>query len=131
MGEYLRRVRKLPGHGRFRTGISLRAPLGKPSESSQPSSSEARFILFVSFPYFGGSSEGIALDSESESVNLLDFKGLGVDVPAHRAPAGGGGRGSVREISAEEEGDSIGKILVHQARYMIFDNCKLYSFASR
>ena len=38
------------------------------------------------------------------------------DVPDRRAVA-----------SAEErERDKIGEILVHQARYMIFDNCKLY-----
>ena len=123
---YLRTVRTLPGRGRFRTGVSLREPFKEPLELSR---SEDRFVLFVSFPYFGGSSEGIALGPESESVNLLDFKRLVVDVPAHKAPASKEERDSEWEISAEEGGDSIGKILVHQARYMIFDNCKLYALA--
>ena len=71
MDEYLRRVRELPGGERFRTGVSLRASfkessdlpkLGTPEsfELGSPrlpklGSSEDRFILFVSFPYFGGS----------------------------------------------------------------------------
>ena len=124
MGPYLERVRELPGHERFRTGISLRAPFKEPAELSR---SESRFILFASFPYFGGSSQGIVLGSESESVKLLDFKRLGLDIPARRALASKEERDGVREISAEEEGDDIGEILVHQARYMIFDNCKLYT----
>jgi len=44
----------------------------------------------------------------------LDFKRLGVDVP-----------NSCATVSREDK-DDIGGILVHQARYMIFDNCKLY-----
>ena len=117
MGAYLQRVRALPGHGRFRTGVSLLAPFKKPSELSRPGSSDARFILFVSFPYFGGSSEEITLGSERESVKLLDFKPRGAGAPDSRVAA------------SEKERVGKGEILVHQARYMVFDNCKLYSFA--
>ena len=129
MDGYLHRVRKLPGRERFRTGVSLRAPfkktsgfpkLGSPeslklgsSQLPKLGSSEDRFILFVSFPYFGGSIQEIPLGLENESVGLLDFKRLGVDAPDRR----------VAVMMSEEERDDIGKILVHQARYMIFDNC--------
>ena len=121
MDAHLQRVRQLPGHGRFRTGISLRAPFKEPSklpksgsrELSKLGPSEDRFILFVSFPYFGESSQEIALGPQSETVRLIDFGSLGIDVPD---------RGAV----AKGEGDDIRGILVHQARYMVFDNCKLY-----
>jgi len=145
MGAYLGRVRALPGHERFRTGVSLRVPLKEPSEllksdSSDPPkpdpsdplksdspdplkpdssgppkavSSEDRLFLFVSFPYFGISSEKIALDRRRESLKLLDFRLLGVDVRDRRV-----------EVSGEGEA-VMGEILVHQARYMIFDNCEL------
>jgi len=115
MDAYSQRVRALPGRGRFRTGISLRAPFGEPSELSRPRASEDRFILFVSFPYFGGPSKEIALGPENESVGLLDFKSLGVNVNNYRAVVG--------------KRRDIGDISVHQARYMIFDNSKLYFFA--
>ena len=123
MGPYLERVRELPGHERFRTGVSLRAPFKEPAELSR---SESRFILFASFPYFGGSSQGIVLGSESESIKLLDFKRLGLGLPARRAPASEEERDYIGEVPGEE-GDDIGEILVHQARYMIFDNSKLYA----
>jgi len=128
MDAYSRGVRALPGHQRFRTGISLRASFEEPSELSKslspespkpgspevsrPVSSEDRFILFVSFPYFGISSEEITLDQHRESLMLLDFKFLGVDARDHRVKM------------SEEERAGIGEILVHQARYMIFDNRK-------
>ncbi|PUU79838.1 hypothetical protein B9Z19DRAFT_788872 [Tuber borchii] len=128
IGPYLERVRELPGQGRFRTGVSLLVPFKEPAELSR---SESRFILFASFPYFGGSSQGIVLDSESESVKLLDFKRLGLDLPSRRTPAGKEERDDIREISAEEEKDDIGKILVHQARYMIFDNNIMATFRSK
>ena len=133
MDGYLHRVRELPGCEHFRTGVSLRAPfkgqsdfpkLGSPeslklgsSQLSKPGSLEDRFILLVSFPYFG-STEEISLGPENESVGLLDFKRLGVDIPDRKMAA-----------VSEEERDDMGKILVHQARYMIFDNCKLHFFA--
>ena len=128
MGPYLERVRELPGDGHFRTGVSLQALFKEPPELPRPGSSEDRFILFVSFPYFGGSSQGIVLDSESESVKLLDFKRLGLDLPVRRAPATEEERDDIQEISAEER-DEIGEILVHQARYMIFDNCEPQALA--
>ena len=131
MDEYLPRIRELPGSSRFRTGVSLlesfveQSYLPNPgsleslksgsSHLPKPGSSEDRFILFVSLPYFGRSTEKIPPDPNNESVGLLDFKRLGVDAPSRRALAKG-----------EEERDDIGKILVHQARYMVFDNCKLY-----
>ena len=124
MRACLQRVRALPGHGRFRTGVSLRAPFEPPSELSRSGSSEDRFILFVSFPYFGQSSEKIKLDLESESVKLLEFKRLGTGVRGRRAAASREGSDDIREISVEKR-----EILVHQARYMIFDNCKLYFFS--
>ena len=149
MGAYLGRVRALPGHERFRTGVLLRVPLKEPSEllksdSSDPPksdssdplkpdssdplkqdtsdppkavSSEDRLFLFVSFPYFGISSEKITLDRRRESLKLLDFRILGVDVRDRRV-----------EVSGEGEAD-MGEILVHQARYMIFDNCELCALA--
>jgi len=116
MDAYSQRVRALPGLGRFRTGISLRAPSKKPSELAKSGSSEDRFILFVSFPYFGRSSEGTSSGSESESVGLLDFKRQGIDDL------------NLGAMASEEERDPIGEMLVHQARYMIFDNCNFYSF---
>ncbi|KAG0128935.1 hypothetical protein HOY82DRAFT_522130 [Tuber indicum] len=103
--EYLRRVRALPGYKRFRTGVSLRVP----SESS----SENRFILFVSFPYLGESYD-IALGKGRESARLLGFKRLGVHIPNRRGTR-----------------DDIGKILVHQARYIVFDNYTMAIFRSR
>jgi len=114
MDAYSQRVRALPGLGRFRTGVSLRAPSRKPSELVKSGSLGDRFILFVSFPYFGRSSKGISLGSERESVGLLDFKRQGVDDPNPGANA------------REEESDPIGEMLVHQARHMIFDNCNFY-----
>ena len=124
MRAFLHRVRALPGHGRFRTGVSLQAPFKKSSELSRSGSSEDRFIFFVSFPYFGQPSEKIELDLERESVKLLEFKRLGADVRGHRAAASREGSDDTRETSVEK-----GEILVHQARYMIFDNCKLCTFA--
>ena len=118
MEAYLQRIRALPGREQFRTGISLWAPLGEPSKLPQSGSSEARIILFVSFPYFGGSGKEITLGPKSESVKLLDFKRLGAGSPSGKAVA-----------SEEEERGGIGKPLVHQARYMVFDNCKLCSLA--
>ena len=115
MEAYLKRIRELPGHQRFRTGISLRAPFKEQSELPKPGSSEDRFILFVSFPYFGISSEEIALDRERESLKLLDFRLLGIDARDRRV-----------EVSEEESADE-GEILVHQARYMIFDNRKSHA----
>ena len=109
------RVLALPGRERFRTGISLRVSSEKPSELARPGSPEERITLFVSVPYFGKSSSSIQLDPESETVRLFDFKRLGVDVPSRWG------------VVAREE-DDITEILVHQARYMVFDNCKLYSF---
>jgi len=47
----------------------------KPAKSG---SSEDRFILFVSFSYFGGSSENAELGLERESVKPQEFKRLGV-----------------------------------------------------
>ena len=121
-GAYLQGVRDLPGPGRFRTGISLRAPFKEPSKlpkSNSPEppklgSSDDRFILFVSFPYFGESSQDIALGPESETVRLLDFGSLEIDVPDRSA------------VVSEEGRDDIRRILVHQARYMVFDNRKSY-----
>ncbi|PUU79855.1 hypothetical protein B9Z19DRAFT_1080740 [Tuber borchii] len=119
MSAHLQRAGALPGRGRFRTGISLLAPFKRPSEFSERNPSRDRIILFVSFPYFGGSSEEIGLDPESESVLLMDFRRLGIDVPHDRV--------GVRE----NERDNIGKILVHQARYMIFDNYTMATFRSK
>ena len=123
MDAYSRRVRALLGDGHFRTGVSLRALFKELPELPRPGSSEDRFILFVSFPYFGGSSQEIAWNSESESVKLLDFKRLGLGLPARRAPASEEERDEIEEVPGEE-GGGAGEILVHQARYMIFDNCK-------
>ncbi|PUU82943.1 hypothetical protein B9Z19DRAFT_1073806 [Tuber borchii] len=119
MEAYSQRVRALPGHRRFRTGVSLRAPFKKPSELPKLGSSEDRFILFVSFPYFGRSSEEVTLDQERESLKLLDFRLLGVDASDRRV-----------KVSEEERAD-IGEILVHQARYMIFDNYTMATFRSK
>ena len=123
MGVYLQRVRELPSHGLFRTGISLRVPFAKPLESSSSSTPEDKFIFLVSFPYFGGSSGKVTLGSERESVKLLDFKSLGVNAPDRKAVVSKQGKDDIGEIVVEE-----GAILVHQERYMIFDNCKLYFF---
>ena len=147
MGGYLKRVRQLPGREGFRTGISLRASSkesdlaksGSPPESpksglsrlSRPGSSEDRFILFVSFPYFGRSSEKITLSPKGESVKLLDFKRLGVDVPDRKPGVSEEERDYIGEVPVEEEEGRIsveeGEILVHQAQYMLFDNSKLYA----
>jgi len=113
--EHSNRVLALPGRERFRTGISLRVPSKKPAELARPGSSEEKITLFVSFPYFGKSSSSIRLGPERESVRLLDFKRLGADVPGRSG------------MVAREE-DDITEILIHQARYMVFDNCKVYSF---
>ena len=108
-----KRVLTLPGCGRFRTGFSLRVPYKNSSELAKPGSSEDRITLFVSFPYFGKSSDSITLGQASESVKLLDFKRPGTDVP------------DPIPVMSEGDKDDIEEILVHQARYMIFDNCKL------
>jgi len=153
MQAYSQRIRALPGRGCFRTGISLRAPWKKLSESSKEGSSEDRFILFLSFPYFGTRKEiNVSPESESESTTLLDFKrlrvgtsdrktavsegvggGVGKTAEKDRGDKGKrlaeGGGGNMGEASAEEGSGNLGKILVHQARYMIFDNRKLYSLA--
>ena len=113
MGAHLQRVRALPGHRRFRTGVSLQAALKAPWERRLPHLSKYGFILFVSFPYFGTSSEEITLGQQRESLKLLDFKFLGVDSHDRRV-----------QVSEEEVVVRIGEILVHQARYMIFDNRK-------
>ena len=120
MDKCLQGVPKLPGPGHFRTGISLRASFKKPSGLPEPGSSGGGFVLFVSFPYFGESSRGKELDSECESVKLREFKRLGVGVRGREAPVGRGRSNDTREILVEKD-----EILVHQARYMIFDNCKL------
>jgi len=120
MDKCLQGVPKLPGPGHFRMGISLRAPFKEPSGLPEAGSSEDRFILFVSFPYFGESSKGEELDSECESVKLREFKRLGAIVRGRGAPVVREGSNDTRNISVEK-----GEILVHQARYMIFDNCKL------
>ena len=89
MDAHSQRVQALPGNGRFRTGISFRIPFKKPGNPPTSSLSEDRFILFVSFPYFGKSGD-FALGQESESVGLLDFKRLEVDIPKDEATPGGG-----------------------------------------
>ncbi|RPB03053.1 hypothetical protein L873DRAFT_1841385 [Choiromyces venosus 120613-1] len=104
------RVQALPGRGGFRTGISLRVPFQNPSNNG--------FTLFVSFPYFGKSSSGITLGTGRESVHLLDFKRLGVHVHDDRPG----------EFVEEAE---AGDILVHQARYMVFDNHTMATFRSK
>ncbi|PUU80824.1 hypothetical protein B9Z19DRAFT_682159 [Tuber borchii] len=119
MDVYLRRVRELPGHRRFRTGISLWAPSKGLPGLPRSRSSEHRFLLFVSFPYFGGSSQDIRLDPESETVRLLDFGRVGIDVPDRSA------------IVDEKERDDIRRILVHQARYLVFDNNLMATFRSK
>ncbi|PWW79095.1 hypothetical protein C7212DRAFT_360616 [Tuber magnatum] len=101
------------------TGISFRVPFEKPSDLEKPRSSEDGFTLFVSFPYLGSSGIGFRSGFRSESVRLLDFKGLGVTVPDRGDP------------ESEEENDDIGEILVHQARYMIFDNYTMATFRSK
>jgi len=53
------------------------------------------------------------LGQQRESLKLLDFKFLGVDSHDRRV-----------QVSEEEVVVRIGEILVHQARYMIFDNRK-------
>ncbi|KAG0633174.1 hypothetical protein HOY80DRAFT_1107870 [Tuber brumale] len=110
MDAHLLRVQALPGRERFRTGISLRVPFKKLPELSRSGLPEDRSPLFISVPYLGKYVSRIPLGPESESVRLLDFKQLRAKVP-------------YRSIEAsEEERDDIGEILVHQARYMIFDN---------
>ena len=110
--SHSKRILTLPGRGRFRTGFSLRVPSKSPSKLAKSGSSEDRITLFVSFPYFGKSSSSIPLGPESESAELLDFKSLGVDVPNRNA------------MVSREDKDGIEEILVHQARYMIFDSRK-------
>ena len=145
MGGCLKRVRELPGREGFRTGISLQAHFKEPLDLSRPgspespksSSSEDRFILFASFPYFGRAGQNVTLSSKSESVKLIDFKRLGVDVPDRKPGVSEEGRDYIGEISVEEgvsveeEGISVeeGEILVHQVQYMLFDNCKLHAHA--
>ncbi|CUS12894.1 unnamed protein product [Tuber aestivum] len=114
-----KRVQKLPGRGGFRTGISLRVPFKSQSSLFGSGSSQDRLMLFVSFPYFGKSSREIQLGAESESVRLLDFKRLGAHSPSGRPRVPRGGR------------TEIGEILVHQARYMIFDNNTMAVFRSK
>jgi len=109
-----KRVLALPGRGRFRTGFLLWVPPKNPSELAKSGSSEDRITFFVSFPYFGKSGSSTPLGPESESVELLDFKNLGVDVPDRRAVV-------------SRKGKDVGGIIVHQERYMIFDNRRLYS----
>jgi len=70
---------------------------------------EDRVIISI----FRKSSGSFPLGPESESVELLDFKHLGVDAPAHSTVVSG------------EKKEDIREILVHQARYMIFENCEL------
>lgn len=120
MNQYAQRIRALPGRRFFRTGISSLAPLKKSSELSRPCSSGDRFILMVSFPYFGEASEKVTLCPRSESVKLLDFKRLGLGAP------------DCTTVRCKAEIDyaggllvDIGDTLVHQVRYMIFDNRKL------
>ena len=96
-----KRVLTLPGRGRFRTGFSLRVPSKNPSELAKSGSLEDRITLFVSFPYFGKSSSSIPLGLDRESVELLDFKRLGVDVP------------DCSFVVSEGDKDDIGEILVH------------------
>jgi len=110
---YLQGVQALPGCGRFRTGISLWASPHEPLELLKSGSPEDKLILFTSFPYFGESRGEITFGSECESVALLDFNNLGARVHGRRP------------VASEKGGDGFEKILVHQARYIIFDNCKL------
>ena len=94
------RVRALPGRGHFRTGISLQIPFNGTRELSASGSSEDRFILFASFPYFGKSSKFITLDAQSQSVRLLDFKRLGIDGPEDTAVVDVVGGGGIASVSA-------------------------------
>ncbi|KAG0638287.1 hypothetical protein HOY80DRAFT_906499, partial [Tuber brumale] len=119
MDAHLRRVQALPGRERFRTGISLRVPFNKPPELPRSGLPEDRSTLFISVPYLGKHTGRIPLGPESESVRLLDFKQLGANVPYHTVEA------------SEGERDDIGEILVHQARYMIFDNNTMATFRSK
>ena len=122
-----KRVLTLPGRERFRTGFSLRVPSVNSSKLAKSGLSEDRITLFVSFPYFGKSSSSIPLGPESESVRLSDFKRLGVGAPDRRAIVSEEEeRDGTRQISVGEVRDGIGEVLVHQARYMIFDNRKLF-----
>ena len=137
MGGYLKRVRELPGREGFRTGISLRASFKEPSDSPNSGSSGDRFILFASFPYFGRSTQKATLSPKSESVKLLDFRRLVVDVPDCKPGVSEDRRDYIEEILVEKGGVSVeggisieeGEILVHQAQYMLFDNSKLYPHA--
>ncbi|CUS12896.1 unnamed protein product, partial [Tuber aestivum] len=117
--EHSARVLALPGRGVFRTGILLRVLVKEPAESPKSGPSEDRFTLFASFPYFGKFSAGIQWDAESESVGLLDFRRLGADV--HDGGA----------VENEVERGGISDILVHQVRYMIFDNYTMATFRSK
>lgn len=113
---YLQGVQALPGRGRFRTGISLWA---SPKKLPNLGSRNDTLILFASFPYFGESRGEITFNSESESVALLDFNHLGARVRGRKTVASG------------KEKDDFEKILVHQARYIIFDNYKMATFRSK
>jgi len=62
-----------------------------------------RFVLFVPFPYLGGSSKGITLGPESEGVKLLDSKGLGVDAPNCRTLVSEEEGGDTRQICSRGE----------------------------
>ena len=116
---YLQGVHALPGRRRFRTGISLWASPNEPLELLRSGLPEDKLILFTPLPYFGESRGGITFGSESESVALLDFNHLGARVHGRRP------------VASEKEKDGFEKILVHQARYIIFDNCKmLFHFPS-
>jgi len=144
VGGYLEGARSLPGRAGFRTGISLRTffrgifpKAGSPellksgsSTLPKPDSSEDRFILFVSFPYFGRSSKETTLSPEGESVKLLDFKRLGVGFHSREPGLSEKERDSIGEISVEGEGGvsvEKGEVLVHQAQYMLFNDSKLYA----
>ncbi|KAG0128938.1 hypothetical protein HOY82DRAFT_621333, partial [Tuber indicum] len=118
MDAHSKRLLAMPGHEGFRTGISLRVPFKKPPELSKLGLSEDRFTLFISIPYLGRTSGRVLLGPESESVRLLDFKHIGVHVGDRRVMECG-------------EGDDIGEILVHQARYMIFENNTMATFRSK
>ncbi|PWW79097.1 hypothetical protein C7212DRAFT_153698 [Tuber magnatum] len=112
------KVLSLPGQACFRTGILLRAPFKKQSGLSKSDSPEDRFMLFVSFPYLGNYSTGVQPGPDSESARLLEFKREGDNVPDH-------------DVKIEEKGNYLGEILVHQARYMIFDNHTMATFRSK
>jgi len=106
MDEYSQRVRALPGRGRFRTGVSLRSSFKELSESPKSSSPVDKFLFSVSFPYFGGPSEGFSWDPGGESVRLLDFKHQGVDAPDLKTVVSG--ERDNRRGDNDREGGDIG-----------------------